>query len=241
MVAVATELYLSRLFLRAHSRAVRDDLADCQALHRRLSAAFPEVSTANNDARKLLGLLYRVEAGAEEGSVTVLVQSNTAPGWSQLPAEYLLPCWDAEEGYSVKPLDPFYDQLRDGKMLRFRLRANPTRRVATPNDPLRGKRVELQREEEQLAWLARKGEEGGFQLQEVRTVAGVADVRASHGVNVIGHRPKEQQGRRRMTFGSVLFEGRLAITDAEGFRATLAAGIGSGKAYGFGLLSVAPA
>jgi CRISPR system Cascade subunit CasE len=43
-----------------------------------------------------------------------------------------------------------------------------------------------------------------------------------------------------MTFGSVLFEGRLAITDTEQFRATLAAGIGSGKAYGFGLLSVAP-
>jgi CRISPR system Cascade subunit CasE len=32
----------------------------------------------------------------------------------------------------------------------------------------------------------------------------------------------------------------LEITDAERFRAALAAGIGPAKAYGFGLLSVAP-
>jgi len=44
-----------------------------------------------------------------------------------------------------------------------------------------------------------------------------------------------------MTFGSVLFEGRLTIDDVEKFRETLAIGIGSGKAYGFGLLSIAPA
>jgi CRISPR system Cascade subunit CasE len=39
----------------------------------------------------------------------------------------------------------------------------------------------------------------------------------------------------------VVFEGRLRVTDAEAFRRALAAGIGSGKAFGFGLLSVAPA
>jgi CRISPR system Cascade subunit CasE len=37
----------------------------------------------------------------------------------------------------------------------------------------------------------------------------------------------------------VLFNGTLAVTDPERFRAALATGIGSGKAYGFGLLSVA--
>lgn len=43
----------------------------------------------------------------------------------------------------------------------------------------------------------------------------------------------------KLTFGSVLFEGVLEITDAERFQKTLQAGIGSGKAYGFGLLSIA--
>jgi CRISPR system Cascade subunit CasE len=39
----------------------------------------------------------------------------------------------------------------------------------------------------------------------------------------------------------VLFEGTLEITDPQQFlNRSIAAGIGSGKAFGFGLLSVAP-
>jgi len=38
----------------------------------------------------------------------------------------------------------------------------------------------------------------------------------------------------------VLFEGHLLVTDADRLRETLRAGIGSGKAFGFGLLSVMP-
>lgn len=241
MVEAMTALYLSRLSLDARERVVRRELADCQTLHQRLLMAFPQRQVYEGGAREAFGLLYRVEATTDEGRVPVLVQSCVAPEWSRLPPEYLLPEWDAAGGYAVRPLAAFHDQLGDGMGLRFRLRANPTRRVATPGDPLHGKRVELQREEEQLAWLARKGGVGGFRLLDVRTAAGVADTRANHGSNVIGHRPKEREGRRHMTFGSVLFEGRLAITDANQFRATLATGIGSGKAYGFGLLSVAPA
>ena len=241
MLEVTKTLYLSRLSLNARERAVRRELGDCQALHQRLLIAFPQRQVQEGGAREAFGLLYRVEAATDEGRVPVLVQSCVAPDWSRLPPEYLLPDWDAAEGYAVKSTDSFHAQLRDGMGLRFRLRANPTRRVATPGDPLLGKRVELQREEEQLAWLVRKGEGGGFGLLDVRTVAGVTDTRANHGVNVLGRRPQEREGRRRMTFGSVLFEGRLAITDADQFRATMAAGIGSGKAYGFGLLSVAPA
>ena len=45
---------------------------------------------------------------------------------------------------------------------------------------------------------------------------------------------------KRLTFGAVLFEGELEITNAEDFRNALTHGIGSGKAYGFGLLSIAP-
>jgi CRISPR system Cascade subunit CasE len=60
------------------------------------------------------------------------------------------------------------------------------------------------------------------------------------GGRTIGHREHGGGERRqRMTFGTVLFEGLLRVTDVERFRTTLASGIGSGKAYGFGLLSIA--
>ena len=45
----------------------------------------------------------------------------------------------------------------------------------------------------------------------------------------------------RLTFASVLFDGELVVTDAELFRTALASGVGTSKAYGFGLLSIARA
>jgi CRISPR system Cascade subunit CasE len=49
-----------------------------------------------------------------------------------------------------------------------------------------------------------------------------------------------ERKRSQLTFVSVLFEGRLRVTDPGKFRATLERGVGSAKAYGFGLLSIAP-
>jgi CRISPR system Cascade subunit CasE len=48
------------------------------------------------------------------------------------------------------------------------------------------------------------------------------------------------RGDAVVTFASVRFEGVLEVRDADRFREALANGIGPGKAYGFGLLSIAP-
>jgi len=149
-----------------------------------------------------------------------------------------------------KPVDVAYGAIHTGDELLFRLRANPTRRVdrrrvSATQDRLSGKRVALLKEEEQLAWLRRKGETGGFALIAARVNPDVANVRANPEGTLTGLRrvvePDGGAGQtRRLTFGSVLFEGELRVTDAATFRRTLAEGIGAGKAYGFGLLSVAP-
>ncbi|MEN9935136.1 MAG: hypothetical protein RLZZ387_1715 [Chloroflexota bacterium] len=56
----------------------------------------------------------------------------------------------------------------------------------------------------------------------------------------VGARPKQRgwQGDRALHFGVALFDGLLTVTDAAAFVKTLETGIGSGKAFGFGLLSV---
>jgi len=43
-----------------------------------------------------------------------------------------------------------------------------------------------------------------------------------------------------MFFNAVTFEGQLQITNKELFIAALKFGLGSGKGYGFGLLSISP-
>jgi len=162
--------------------------------------------------------------------------------------------WGADSetlSVSLKDIMPAYQNLHSGQILRFRLRANPTKRIAKQEDPLKGKRVELAREDEQIAWLVRKGQErekgmpGGFELlmEEVKNLSG--EISKVPRVNVCPE--GKQHGRKRDAAGghatthlAVLFAGLLQVTDKNAFLETLIRGLGSGKAFGFGLLSVAP-
>lgn len=222
-------LFLSRLRLNLHRREVQRDLADCQALHRRVLSAFPQAPEAGN-ARDQFGILYRIES--QQDQVALIVQSTTAPQWSWLPPTYALATPE------VKRIDGILERLVVGMPLRFRLVANPTRRISSGNahetERWHGKRVAIYGEAQQLAWLARKGEAGGFTLLPAK-LAAVSDVRVMPQAVANGQR----RGNERVTMGMVRFDGLLRITDVECFRQTLVAGIGSGKAFGMGLLSVA--
>lgn len=231
-------MILSRLTLNPRSREAARDLADCQELHRTILSAFPD--STGGAARSRFGILFRVEQ-RRDASPALLVQSSENPDWSKLPRAYLFAPPESKE------ISAALEGFAAGAVLRFRLRANPTRKVETKTlaDGIKrnGKRVELRTEQEQLSWLRRKGAEGGFEIVSVRTAAEVPDVRVSDEGKVGGFRNSipSANGKRRLTFGSVLFEGRLRVTDPEKFRATLERGVGSAKAYGFGLLSTAPA
>ena len=105
--------------------------------------------------------------------------------------------------------------------------------------------VDIRGEEAQTEWLKRKAQTNGFELGEVRINSDALNLRAISEGRITGRRKvsieTESSNPMRLTFGSVLFEGELRITDAELFHHALVEGIGSGKAYGFGLLSLAPA
>ena len=234
-------MYLSRLILNPRHRGVWRGLADCQSLHRTVMSAFPSAS-GTADARSALGVLYRVEE-QRAGAIALLVQSKVPPDWSQLDHGYLQDTGSDFANPACKEVDQQYRSLHAGDVLTFRLRANPTRKIDTKTgiDGRRrnGKRVELCREEAQLEWLRRKGEQAGFELLSVRANLDVPNVRALPGTKVTGKRPGNGAGR--LTLASVIFEGVIRVADAEKFRRALEQGVGPGKAYGFGLLSVARA
>lgn len=237
-------MYLSRLLLNPRSRAVRRDLENCQALHRTIMSAFPELP-GRADARAQLGVLYRLESGPVPGPV-LLVQSRAVPNWSRLPPDYLLDTAGAPENPACKSIDDLYARLQPGATLLFRLCANPTRKIDTKSGPdgqrRNGRRVELVGEEGQLEWLRSKARQYGFELLTVRANPAVASAQASPGGKLTGTRRAEDgapAGSRRMTFAMVRFDGLLRVVDAERFRTALRDGIGPGKAYGFGLLSIA--
>lgn len=222
-------LYLTLMHLNPLAPDVLKDLRDPHALHGRIMRAFPVVLDPEEKARAYLGVLHRLESDRRSGRLLLYVQSGIMPDWSFLPQQYLL---DVElANPSVKAVGRIYEGIAAEKVLRFRLRVNPTRKIETKSGPdgtrHNGRRVPLNGVDAQVAWLTRKGTECGFELLRA-TVAG-----AGAGEMVRSH----STGR---TFQGVLFEGQLVVRDPERFRLALTKGIGPGKAYGFGLLSIGP-
>lgn len=248
-------MYLSRLILDPRNRAVRRDLADCQAMHRTLLRAFPPIEGGPAAARSHYGVLYRIETVRSTGMIRVYVQSAIEPDWSRLPDGYLAPVPDNP---AWKPVDRLYERLTQGTVLSFSVKASPTRTVGTSLKSERlagqkrrnGRRVFISSEQEQLAWLQRKGEQYGFRLVEATISAGMPDVQVSGEELIVGRRASAAGGdndgdpsrviKNKLVFKAVTFRGRLVITDRDKFLTGLAKGLGSGKAYGLGLLSVAP-
>lgn len=234
-------IYLSRLFLNNQNREVRYDLGDCHRLHSRILKSFGKAPDGI-PARDHFGVLFRPETVEDSSGLTrLLVQSNAVPDWSHLSVSYLGDPPNPVSNLSLRTLDTDYARIGEGMPLTFRLRANPTRRISNRNpdrpDALVGKRVDLLREADQIDWLYHKGEQHGFRLLE--TTTNIPDVQAARREKTHGKRRALDQSIARLTFGTVVFNGRLEVTDRALFLQVLVAGIGSGKAFGFGLLSIA--
>lgn len=229
-------MILSRLALNPRSRDVVRDLADCQEMHRTILSAFPQ---ASGPARAQFGVLFRIDYPQGRAPL-LLVQSRERPDWSKLPRLYLARPFD------IKDVSEAYASLKSDATLRFRLRANPTRRIDTKSGPdgrrRNGKRVELRTEAQQIEWLRRKGAAHGFEVLSVRASNDVPNVRVNDEGKSRGYRANGNAGDKSpLTFASVVFEGLLRVTDLGAFKAALEQGIGPAKAYGFGMLSIAPA
>ncbi len=236
---MSDQIYLSRLVPNIRSREASQDLADCMAMHRTLMRAFPDRLSSTGAARCEAGILYRTEAAAD-GAIVLLVQSALPPDWAHLPPSWLHP--DAEP--QVKEITEALGRVNAGSLLRFKLVANPTRKIGTKTGAdgrkNNGKRVELGGEQEWLAWLERKAGQSGFRLKAVRAASHVPDVRSGRDLRATGCKRGPDGSSSRLTFYGVVFEGRLEVVDVALFQASLRAGIGPGKSYGYGLLSLAP-
>lgn len=220
-------MFLTLMRLDASSPDVQRDLRDPQGLHRRVMAGFPSILDPEQKSREHFGVLHRLEIERKTGRILLYVQSQMQPEWAILPKGYLSD--DGMPNPGVKPVKTAFESLQAGQALRFRLRANPTRKIDTKSGPngerRNGRRVPLAGIEQQVAWLQRKAQANGFELLQVTVAAtGATELSRSHST-----------GR---TFQGVVFEGRLVIRDAERFRGALEQGIGPGKAFGFGLLSI---
>jgi CRISPR system Cascade subunit CasE len=230
-------MYLSRLVLNRAKRDVQRDLGSLYELHRTLMRGFPDA--AEGGAGRVL---FRLEISREEeGEAAVLVQSEHKPTWDGLRnGGYLLAAVTKPVVYAAVGQNTPADDtvmLRSGEMFRFRLVANPTikKRVDGKKN---GRRDACVTEPQQIAWLVRKGEGAGFRLPG----SSDSDGSEGNGVYVVPlgrHQSSRGSQQEQLCHFGVRFEGVLQVTDPDLFIKALEFGVGSGKAFGYGLLSIA--
>ena len=214
-------IYLSKLDLNRRSSQIRSELADPYQMHRTLSKAFGDCPDEFKQAR----LLFRVDESMDGSRVWVLAQSRLKPAWDRLTIGAAYLAGQAQ----VKEWEP---EFSPGQHLQFRLRANPTFKRA-------GKRQAWEGEQDQVAWLKRKGEAGGFRLAEVQVTAGFRLPKVE--VNSERWTKSVTSGGLYAELAAVRFDGVLEVDNSALLVATIESGIGSAKGFGFGLLSIARA
>jgi CRISPR system Cascade subunit CasE len=242
-------MYLSHLLIDVGNnpdrpRPGRSWLRNVYRVHQRLCMAFPPEQRTMNDPDFLApydsqefaaqqvhversthaGFLFRIDPQSA-GRVVILVQSGTCPDWDYAfhNARHLL---------AAPPESKLFDPTFAAQQhLRFRLAANPTRKIDTKSGPdgrrRNGKRVPVSNER-LYDWLARRAEAAGFSVEP-------DSISVQPGYVYLN---KERNGPGQC-LRSARYEGMLIVTEPSRFTETLLRGIGPGKAFGFGLLSVA--
>lgn len=158
--------------------------------------------------------LWRLEPSLSGRQPVVLVQSESPGSWDRVIDELA-------GGVSIQTKQFDLDAMcTDHRTFRFRLLANPT--VARL-----GKRWGLVTADAQLAWLARQAERAGFAVQ-----AGLVT-----GSDVQHCKKKDSI---RISLRRACFDGILQMTDKPALQRAVRIGIGPGKAFGCGLLSLVP-
>ncbi|MCF2970931.1 type I-E CRISPR-associated protein Cas6/Cse3/CasE [Synechococcus sp. Nb3U1] len=203
-------MYLSQLILNERQSLVHRELGNAHKFHQRIMQAFPDEEDRATP-REDWHILFRHEPDSD----VVLVQSALEPDWSKLPDGYL-------KHHAVKAVNLGVDQLSAPRFFQFRLRANPSKRDAKTK-----KTIGFYHRPDQLAWLERQGDRCGFRLHNTYVIP---------APNVFGIK---KQGTAPIRITTALFQGVLEVTDSDSFLSALKAGIGRGRSYGCGLLSLA--
>ncbi len=163
-------------------------------------------------ARKDGNILYRFNPD----KMDVYILSEKEPDLTDLP-KGMAPA-------GQKDMMSWEQGMTEGRKYRFNLMVAPMKKVPEAGAK-NSRRRYLRSAEERLQWLQRKAEQSGFVLLEAQE---------NSNTSIYGKHPNEAGGS--FYSRAVCYQGVLEVTDQEKFRNAWKKGIGSGRAYGQGLL-----
>lgn len=220
-------MYLTRFHLDARSRAGMRYLGDPHRLHAAIYRAMPTQPVEVTDMHRPLWRLDR----DEPWTPLLWVVSQGRPQFDELAAE----AGRAIAGvvYETRDYTPLLARLEEGQIHAFRFAGNPVRSGRRVSEDPQTQRFGHVTPAQQARWLTERAESHGFALPDPGS--GEPDVA------VVGRRRAVfWRNGERITIAVAEFVGHLEITDVALLRRALTKGIGHARAYGCGLLTLAP-
>lgn len=245
-------MFFTRFPVNKTLRSARRLLGNPYAMHAAITGSFPPAQMENRGEGRLL---WRLDDQVD-GSLVLYIVSPTEPSLVGLDEQMGWP--DLEPQWGTRSYDRYLEQIRNGQRYAFRLVANPVvSRSGIRGAQGRSKRIPHLTATQQAAWLIGKDAYPGLEAEVPELFMQQEKNRAErNGFRVaIDKRTGEprllvsdirtmtfRQGRdgRRITLAKARYDGLLEVTDADALRHALVYGIGHGKGFGCGMLTIVP-
>ncbi|MEU3251412.1 type I-E CRISPR-associated protein Cas6/Cse3/CasE [Streptomyces sp. NPDC006997] len=254
-------MFISRFRVNTARPAARRLLSSPQAMHAAVMSSFPHLLPSNTPAPDAPRVLWRLDHRARAEVLLYVV----SPDRSDLTHLVEQAGWPAvadpdNPGWQSRPYTPFLNRLTAGDRWAFRLTANPVHTIRRKEGEPRKLTAHLT-PAHQMGWLLDEDRQKrlGFGVCEKpadrrllpegtthhkRPHPGDRYELAVRDTRTLSFDKSRDSGSSRrgkpVTVVTVAFEGRLEVTDPDALRRTLTQGVGRARAYGCGLLTLAP-
>ena len=233
-------MYLTRFRVNTARTGARRLLSSPQSLHAAVKSSFAQApqEPTGREPRVLWRLDYNANA-----DVVLYIVSPDRPDLTHLVEQAGWPTTGGWETFSYAPL---LDRIAVGDTWAFRRTANPVHSIRRKEgEPT--KHTAHMTPRHQMGWLIKHQGAAGFNVVEKPMERRVLDSGDEYELVVhnrrglaFGKNDQRTDEKLNVTLAAATFDGRLRVTDADAMRRTLTAGLGRAKAYGCGLMTLAP-
>jgi CRISPR system Cascade subunit CasE len=232
-------MFLTRFRINTARREGREILGSPHRLHAAVSMSFPDLLARDGSGPRVL---WRVDRNSA-AEVVLFIVSPGRPDLTHLVEQAGWPAASDTPGWQTYDYGSFLERLSEGSTWSFRLTANPVHSIRRKEgEPT--KRTAHLTPRHQTAWLLARQTEAGFAVAEKRPEQRLLEHGDELQLVVRDKRDlrfaKAAEGRT-VSLTTVTYDGRLTVTDPDVLRRTLTQGLGKAKAYGCGLMTLAPA
>ncbi|MEU0663904.1 type I-E CRISPR-associated protein Cas6/Cse3/CasE [Streptomyces lavendulocolor] len=250
-------MYLTRFRMNTPRPGARRLLASPQALHAAVMSSFPELLPSDSGDPHAPRVLWRLDHNSR-AEVLLYIVSPDSPDLTHLVEQAGWPAASTPDkpGWLSRSYAPVLDRLAEGDIWAFRLTANPVHYIRR-KDGEPTKRTAHLTPIHQKNWLLKQQDRCGFRVLEKRQASRLLPGGTTHQGHphhgdqheltvrderrlAFNKRDQRSSARNTVNVVTATFDGRLQITDPAALRRTLTTGLGKAKAYGCGLMTLAP-